>query len=154
MPVEACSEKPPLSSVRDAAAELDHLEPARDLAHRVGGHLAVLEREQPRDVLAVRVEELPDPEEELGALRERERAPGGERGLRGLHRAVDLLDGREVDGARLLAGRRVVDRAAAARLAGDGLPADPVVDRAIPAPGPAGASAISVICSSSRLNGG
>ncbi len=31
-----------LQQVREAAAELDHLEPARHLAHRVGEHLAVL----------------------------------------------------------------------------------------------------------------
>ena len=37
-------------------------------------------------------EELADAEEELGAPRERERAPGRERRLRGLHGRVDLLD--------------------------------------------------------------
>ena len=56
-----------LEERRDAAAELDHLEPARDLAERVRDDLAVLEREQPREVVAMGVEELPDPEEELGA---------------------------------------------------------------------------------------
>ena len=74
-----------LEQGRDPAAELDHLEPARDLAHRVGEHLAVLGGEQPGEVLAVGVEELADPEEELGAARERERAPGGEGRLRGLN---------------------------------------------------------------------
>ena len=38
-----------LEEVRDPAGELDHLEPARDLAHRVGEHLAVLGREDPCD---------------------------------------------------------------------------------------------------------
>ena len=107
-----------LEQRRDAAAELDHLEPARDLAHRVGEDLAVLGGEEAREVVAVLVDELADAEEELGAARERERAPGGEGAPRGLDGGVDLLDGREVDGARLLAGRGVVDRAAAARLAG------------------------------------
>ena len=65
--------------MREAAAELDHLEPARHLAHRVGEHLAVLGGQELRDLLALLVEELADREEELGALRERERAPGGER---------------------------------------------------------------------------
>ena len=58
--------------------------PRVDLAHRVGEHLAVLGGEQAREVLAVGVEELADPEEELGAARERERAPRGERRLRRL----------------------------------------------------------------------
>ena len=78
--------------MREAAAELDHLDPARDLAHRVGEHLAVLGGEEPRDLFAVLVEQLADPEEQLGAPRERERPPGGERRLRRLHGAVDLLD--------------------------------------------------------------
>ena len=42
-----------LQQVRDPARELDDLEPARDLAERVGEHLAVLGGEEPRDVLAV-----------------------------------------------------------------------------------------------------
>ena len=41
-----------LQQLRDPAAELDHLEPARDLALRVGEDLAVLEREQAREVVA------------------------------------------------------------------------------------------------------
>ena len=65
--------------------------------------------EQPGEVLAVRVEELADAEEELGAPRDRERAPGRECRLRRLNGEVDLLGGGEVDGAGLNAGRRVVD---------------------------------------------
>ena len=53
-------------------------------------------------------------------------APGGERLLRGLDGGVDLLDRREVDLAGLAAGRRVVDRAAAAGAALDPAAADPV----------------------------
>ena len=49
-----------LEQVRDPAGELDHLEPARDLAHRVGEHLAVLGREDPGDLLAAFVQELAD----------------------------------------------------------------------------------------------
>ncbi len=72
---------PPLSSVREAAAELDHLEPARDLAHRVGEHLAVLGASGClRDVLAVRRGRARGCAKKSSArLRERERAPGGER---------------------------------------------------------------------------
>ena len=43
--------------------------------------------------------------------------------------AVDLLDGRERDLARLLARRRVVDGSLAPGIAPDALPADPVPDR-------------------------
>ena len=119
-----------LQQRRDPAAELDHLEPARDLAQRVGEHLAVLGREQLRDVLAVLVEELADREEELGALRERQ-----SRARRGTPpsppataRSTSSTD-REVDLARLLARRRVVDGAAAARTSpATRLAADPVVD--------------------------
>ena len=45
-----------LEQRRDAARVLDHLEAARDLADRVGEHLAVLGGEDARDVLAVLVE--------------------------------------------------------------------------------------------------
>ena len=38
--------EPALEQVRDPAGELDHLEPAGDLARRVGGHLAVLGADQ------------------------------------------------------------------------------------------------------------
>ena len=68
-----------LQQVRDAAAELDHLEPARHLAERVREHLAVLGVRMLRDLLAPRVEELANREEELGPLRERQRAPRRER---------------------------------------------------------------------------
>ena len=117
-----------LEQLRDAAAVLDHLEPALHLAHRVGEHLPVLGGEEPREVLAVLGDELADAEEHLGAARERDRPPGGERLLRRRDGGVDLLERGEVDRAGLLAGRRVVDRAAAARLPGDRPAADPVVD--------------------------
>jgi len=88
----------------------------------------VLGSEQLREVLAMRVEELADPEEELGALRERHRTPPLP-GLRGiLYRRVDLLDRREVDRARLDAERRVVDGAAPPRRPLDSPPPDPVRD--------------------------
>src|SRR5207237_4040085 len=113
---------------RHPTAELDDLEPPRDLALCVGEHLAVLGREELRDVLTVLVEQLADAEEELGAARERDRAPGLEGPRRGLDRAVDLLDAREVDLSGLRAGGRVVDGAAAAGLPLDPLPVDPVRD--------------------------
>src|SRR5581483_9092808 len=112
----------------DPACVLDHLEAARDLAERVREDLAVLGGEDAGDVLAVLVDELPDAEEELGAAREGDGAPALERLLRSPDGRVDLLDAREVDRARLLAGCGVPDRAAPARGAFDRLPADPVVN--------------------------
>ena len=56
-------------------------------------------------------------------LRERHRAPGGEGGLRGRDRGVDLLGRREVDLAGLLPERGVEDRARCGRtLPATGLP--------------------------------
>ena len=109
-------------------AELDHLEPARDLAARVGEHLAVLGGEDPRDLVAAVVDELANSEEELRAARERHRAPGREGRLGGRDGGADLLGRGEVDLGLLLAGRGVVDGAAAPRRAGDGPAADPVAD--------------------------
>ena len=74
------------------------------------------------------VEELADAEEELRLARERRRAPGGERRLRGLDGGVDLLDRGEVDRAGLRSGRGVEDRTAATGRAVDATPADPVGD--------------------------
>jgi len=106
-----------------------HLEPARHLAERVGEHLAVLLRQDLRDLLALVVQELADREEELGAPGERHRPPGRERLLRGLDRLVDLLDRREIDRPRLLPRRRVEHRAGAAGLPRIGAAGDPVIDR-------------------------
>ncbi len=118
-----------LEERREPAHELDHLEPALHLAERVGQDFAVLGREQAREILAVLDEEVVDLEEEIGALRERPRAPVGGGGLRGGDRAVDLLDARERDLAGLLAGRGVVDRARSPRCPLHDLAADPVADR-------------------------
>ena len=117
-----------LEQRRDAAGVLDHLEPAGDLAQRVGMHLAVLACEEARDVVAVLVEQRADAEEELGAARQRERAPGGEGGPRGRDRSVDLLGRREVDLGLDSARGRVVDRARTARPARDDGSVDPVAD--------------------------
>jgi len=88
----------------------------------------VLGRQELGDVLAVLVEELADPKEELRATRERDGAPGIEGAPGRLDGAVDLLGRSEVDLARLDAERGVLDGAATARLALDPLPVDPVRD--------------------------
>jgi hypothetical protein len=87
----------------------DHLEPARNLAIGVGEDLAVLERQEAREVVVVVVDELADAEEDLGAARERERAPPREGALRSPDGRVDLLDRGEVDLAGLDASCRVED---------------------------------------------
>ena len=63
------------------ARELEVLEAAGDLAERVRRDLAVLGGQVRGELLAVRLDEVPDLEHDVGALRERRRAPGRERGL-------------------------------------------------------------------------
>ena len=84
--------------------------------------------EDARDVLAVVVDELTDAEEDLHALRQRRRAPGGERRGSCCNGRVDLLDRRERDLLRLLAGGRVVDGAGAPGRPRHARAADPVPD--------------------------
>ena len=118
-----------LEERRDPAHELDDLDPALHLAHRVGEDLPVLGRQEPGELLAMLVDELVDPEHEVRALRERPLPPLRERGLGGCDRAVDLLDRSEVHLSRLLAGRGVVDRPSPAARPPHALPADPVRDQ-------------------------
>ena len=113
---------------RDAAGELDHLEAALHLSHRVREHLAVLVGEDARDLLAAIMDELADAEEDLRALRQRRRAPGGERRRSCAYGSVHLLDGRERDLLRLLAGGGVVDGAGAPGRPRYVRAADPVPD--------------------------
>src|SRR5439155_4416883 len=118
----------PLKELGNSAAELDHLEPARDLPLCVAEHLAVLGGQEPGQVVLMLEQELAHAEEERRFLREGRRAPVGERRLRGLNSAVHLLDRREIHRAALAAGRRVVDGAGPAGFTGDGSTADPVTD--------------------------
>jgi hypothetical protein len=102
-----------LHQVRHAGRELQVLEAAGDLAERVRRDLAVLRGQVRRDLAPMRLDQVPDPEHDLGPLRQRRRAPAWEGGLCGGHRGVDLLDRGEVDLARDRAGRRVEHVAAA-----------------------------------------
>ena len=116
-------------SVRDAAAVLDHLEPAGHLAERVGEDLAVLAREDLGHLLAPRVRASSRMRKKSSARFASDVSrQAGKAVLRRLDGGVHLLDRREVDGAGLAAGRRVVDRAAAAGAALDAAAADPVRD--------------------------
>ena len=100
-----------LEEVRDAARELEVLDPAGDLAEGVRRDLAVLGGQVRRELLAARLDEVPDLEQDVGPLRERRRAPGREGRLRRGDGGADLIGRGEVDLAGDPAGRRVVDRA-------------------------------------------
>jgi len=106
--------------------ELEVLEAARDLPERVRRHLAVLGGEEGRDLAPVGVHQVPDPEHDLGALRQRGRAPRRERGPGGCDGGIDLLDRREIDLAGSFAGRGIEHDATPAGRTGDAAAADPV----------------------------
>ena len=79
-----------LQEVRDAARELDHLQPARHLAERVGHDLAVLGADDPREVVLALLGDLTEREHDSGATPERGVAPVLERGPRRLHGGIDV----------------------------------------------------------------
>ena len=103
--------------------------PALHLAHRIGGDLAVLEREQLRELAGVLVDELAEREQDLRALRERRVAPALRRLPRRLDRFVDERRRRERDARGDLAGRGVEHVARALGGATVELAVDPVTDR-------------------------
>jgi hypothetical protein len=74
----------------------------------------------------VRVDQLPEAEQDLGAPAQRRLAPLGEGGLRRGHRRVDVGLGGEHDLVLLLAGGRVED--GSATVSADPAAADPVLD--------------------------
>ncbi|GAB3824606.1 hypothetical protein GCM10027610_003170 [Dactylosporangium cerinum] len=80
-----------LEQVRGAGGELDVLQAAGQLTAGVGFGLAVLLADQRCDLLAVRVDELPEAEHHLGAAGQRRGPPRGERGFRAGDRSVGLL---------------------------------------------------------------
>ncbi len=108
--------------------ELEVLDPAGDLAERVGGDLAVLGRQVRGDLVTVRLDQVPDLEHDVGALGQRGRAPGGERGLRRRDGRPDFLDRGQVDVPGQRAGRGVVDGAFAPGRSGHDAATDPVAD--------------------------
>ena len=117
-----------LEQVRDAAGELHDLEAALHLARRVRQHLAVLVGDEAGQLRDVRVDELAEREEHLGALAQRCLRPVGECLLGLLHRVVDIAGRGERNVCLLFTGRGVPHRRASiARSAGQ-LAADPVLD--------------------------
>jgi hypothetical protein len=117
-----------LEQVGQAGRELQELDAALDLGGGVEQALAVLARDDLRDVGLPPVQHLAHPEEQRGAAGERHGPPLRERLPRDLDGAIELLDAREVHLVRLLARRGVVHGAHASRLPGNELAADPVAD--------------------------
>ena len=93
-----------------------------------GAHLAVLARQERRDLLAMLVDQVPHPEQDLGPSADARRTPTWKGCLRGSNRRVDLLGGCEVDLSGRLARGRVIDGAPAAARARHSGTVDPVID--------------------------
>ena len=123
-----CSENPPFSRFGIAVAYSMFSRPRWTSPIASRDHLAVLLAHDPRELGLRLLEQLAEPEEDVGALRQRRRAPALERLPRRLDRRVELLGRGEVDLVGLDAGGGVVDGAGPAGLAGDDLAADPVGD--------------------------
>nr|BFE87497.1 hypothetical protein GCM10020093_100980 [Planobispora longispora] len=83
--------------MRDAAGELHDLQPAGDLAERVGVDLAVLGADQRGELVAVGVHQLAEAEQHLRPLDQRGVPPGGPGGRGGGHRRVHLRGRGQVD---------------------------------------------------------
>ena len=114
-----------LQQMRNAGGELDHLDAARDRALGVGERLAVLLRDDLREVLLVRLHQLAKAHQHARAAQRRRRAPGGQRRRRGLHRRVDVGRVAERHVADHLAGGGIGDFAVARRARGHRASADP-----------------------------
>ena len=67
-----------LQQLRDAAGELDDLEPARDLAARIGEHLAVLARDDRGELAGMLLDQVAEPEQDARAAERRRVRPLGE----------------------------------------------------------------------------
>ena len=117
-----------LEQVRDPGREFEVLDATGDLAQRVRRDLAVLGGQMRRELVTAGVHEVPDPEHDLRALRQRRGTPGRERRLGRGDRGPDLVDRGEIDRLRLRAGGRIEDRAFAPGRPGDDPAIDPVAD--------------------------
>ena len=127
-----------LEEVRQAAGELDHLESAADLAHRVRQHFAVLARQDLGEVALAALDELAEGEEDARPGSERRPAPRscgvGRRG----DRRIDRRRIGKGDPRAWFAARGIVDVAPPADVApSQGFPAIQcvMVDRLVGAVG-------------------
>jgi hypothetical protein len=107
---------------------------------RVGQHLAVLAGEDRGDVLLPAIDQLPEREQDLGALGERGALPARGGGLGRGHRLIDHRRRRQRDARLDLAGRGVEHVAEALGGPLVGLPVDPVPDDGV-GHGPMGSTA-------------
>src|ERR1019366_5218966 len=114
--------------VRHAARELEVLQPTGNLAEGIGRDLAVLCGRECREVTGMSFDEVADPEEDLGALRQRHRAPGRKGGRGSSDCAVDVGGGGEIDLPGDLARGRIPDRPRATGGAQTADPVDPVAN--------------------------
>src|SRR5580765_7845761 len=94
--------------MRDAARELDDLEPARHFAGRVARDLAVLARDDRGERLAVALDQLLELEHDARTTHGRDRGPRRLRGLRARDGAIDVRLARERDARLHAPERRVV----------------------------------------------
>ena len=108
----------------DAGRELDHLDPASDLAARVRRHLAMLGGDEFADLVAMLVQQLEIFEQDPGAAQRRGRRPAGKGVARGGDHRLDVRLIGEANMARDLPGRRIEDLALARPAAVDPLAAD------------------------------
>ena len=119
-----------LEQMRDAAGELDHFEPALDVALGVGEGLAVLGGEQPREVVEFPLQQLEELEHHARAPLRIGRGPGRLRRLGVGDRVLDLGLLGEGDLGLHLAGIGIEHVAGAAGRALHLLAADEVADLA------------------------
>ena len=117
-----------LHQLRQAAGELDHLEPAGDRALRILDRLAVLVGDEASQAVDVMVEQLLEAEHHPHAAEQGRGGPVRESGLGRLHRAVDVGSVGEGHPPGLLARGGIVDRAGLAALAGHVPAADEMAD--------------------------
>jgi hypothetical protein len=115
--------------MRNAARELDDLEPALHFAACVGQHLAVLAHDAPRKLVGVGVHQLAELEQDRRPLAERALAPRDRRFFRDGDGVIDVGDGRESNASSRRAGSRIVDGTPAVGVALECFAADPMVDR-------------------------
>ena len=115
-----------LEQLRHTARELDHLEPARHFTERVAEHLAVLRRDDRRELLGAEVQELAEPEQHLHPFGQGGRAPRTERRVSRGHRRVDVGHRCERDVFGDESGGRVEHVARTSRRPVYRLPVDPM----------------------------
>ena len=99
--------------MRDAAGELDHFEPALDVASGVGQHLAVFVREHERQSVHVLLDQRLEVEHDPRATLRIDGGPFAERLLRMLDGLARLGPAREGNLRLHLSGRRIEDVAIA-----------------------------------------